>query len=145
MLRRTLFAAATAALLLPAGARAEMLKFHAYLDGAHEVPGTTSPGIGTLTAELDSKTMELHYTLTFMNLTGPAVAAHFHGPADAGSNAGVALPIPAPLNSPVEAKAKLTKEQIADLMAGKWYVNIHTAANKGGEIRGQVMEGALTK
>ena len=33
----------------------------------------------------------------------------------------------------------LTAAQVADLMAGKWYVNIHTAANKGGEIRGQLM------
>jgi len=40
--------------------------------------------------------------------------------------------------SPASGKATLTAPQIADLEAGKWYVNVHTAANPGGEIRGQV-------
>ena len=43
-----------------------------------------------------------------------------------------------PTSSPVEGSATLTDAQAADLMAGKYYINIHTAANPGGEIRGQV-------
>ena len=43
--------------------------------------------------------------------------------------------------SPIEGQATLSPAQVADLMAGKWYANVHTAANKGGEIRGQIMPG----
>ena len=65
-------------------------------------------------------------------------AAHFHGPAEAGKNAGVAVPIPNAASSPVKGEATLTDAQAADLLGGKYYINIHTAANPGGEIRGQV-------
>ena len=57
----------------------------------------------------------------------------------AGASAGVAVAIGTALNSPVTATATLTDAQMADLEAGKWYVNVHTPANKGGEIRGQVI------
>jgi hypothetical protein len=56
----------------------------------------------------------------------------------AGANAGVVVPITGPLVSPIKGSAVLTAAQAADLMAGKWYVNVHTAANPGGEVRGQV-------
>ena len=79
----------------------------------------------------------LTWKLSYSGLTGPATAAHFHGPAVAGSNAGVVIPFASPA-SPIEGQATLTAAQAADLLAGKWYANVHTAANKGGEIRGQV-------
>jgi hypothetical protein len=88
---------------------------------------------------LDTVSKTLTYTLTFQGLSGPAGAAHFHGPAAAGANAGVAIAIGKDPASPVSAKATLTDAQIAELEAGNWYVNVHTEANKGGEIRGQVM------
>src|SRR5689334_8457678 len=81
---------------------------------------------------------KLSWKLSYSGLSGPATAAHFHGPAEAGKNAGVAVAIPNATSSPVEGSATLTDAQAADLMAGKYYVNIHTAANPGGEIRGQV-------
>ena len=71
-------------------------------------------------------------------MTGPVTAGHFHGPAAAGANAGVVVPFAGSLASPITGSATLTDPQIADLKAGKWYVNLHTAANPGGEIRGQV-------
>ena len=81
---------------------------------------------------------------TYAGLSGPATAAHFHGPAEPGKNAGVAIAISAkdtPFASPFKGSATLTDGQISDLMSGLWYVNIHTEANKGGEIRGQLMKG----
>ena len=69
------------------------------------------------------------------------MAAHFHGPAEAGKNAGVQIWISEkgkPLTSPFKGSAKLTDAQAPDLMNGQWYVNIHTKANAGGEIRGQL-------
>ena len=51
------------------------------------------------------------------------------------------MPIPAAaLATPIKGTATLTDAQAADLQAGKWYFNVHTAANKGGEIRGQVVK-----
>ena len=72
-------------------------------------------------------------------LSGDATAAHFHGPADAGANAGVAVPIKGTA-SPMAGSAAITDAQAAELLAGKWYINVHTAANKNGEIRGQVLK-----
>ena len=111
--------------------------FGATLTGAAEVPAVATEGNGTLRATLNKDTSELTWKITYTGLTGPATAAHFHGPAAAGANAGVSLGF-ASAASPIEGKATLTAAQVADLMAGKWYANVHTAANKGGEIRGQV-------
>jgi hypothetical protein len=113
-------------------------KLKATLDGASEVPATTSAGKGTADIDYDATTKKVTWKLTYSGLTGPATAAHFHGPAEAGKNAGVALAIPNATSSPVDGSATLTDAQAADLLAGKDYINIHTAANPGGEIRGQV-------
>ena len=111
----------------------------AQLAGTNEVPANASSGAGTLEASLDKQTSVLTWTLSYTNLTGPVKAGHFHGPAAAGANAGVALPFSGSLETPIKGSATLTAAQVADLLAGKWYVNLHTAANPGGELRGQVM------
>jgi hypothetical protein len=139
LLRRSLLTAAlVCAAALPMGAAAaDVTKFSARLTSAAEVPPNPSAGSGTLEATLDKASNELTWTATFIGLTGPATMAHFHGPAMPGSNAGVVVPFASAV-SPVDGKATLTPAQVADLMAGKWYANVHTAANPGGEIRGQV-------
>jgi hypothetical protein len=111
--------------------------FKATLSSAAEVPPNTSTGKGTLEAKLNNDTKVLTWTLTYSDLSGPATAAHFHGPAMPGQNAGVVVPFTSAA-SPIQGQATLTDAQVADLTAGKWYANVHTAANKGGEIRGQV-------
>jgi len=135
---KTMFAtmafAATVAFAGPAFAE----KFKAALDGKSEVPANTSAGTGTADIDYDAATKKLSWKLTYSGLSGPATAAHFHGPAEAGKNAGVAVAIPNATASPVEGNATLTDAQASDLMAGKYYVNVHTQANPGGEIRGQV-------
>ena len=141
MFRTTLIA--TILLLGAAQSHADEMpiQLHAMLDGKHEVPPTESSGTGTLDATLDKQTRMLSYTLTYTGLSDPATAAHFHGPADAGANAGIAMMLPMPLTSPIKNTATLTDAQMADLLANKWYVNIHTATNPKGEIRGQVVHG----
>ena len=113
-------------------------KMKATLDGASEVPPNTSAGKGTADIDYDAASKKLTWKLTYSGLSGPATAAHFHGPAEAGKDAGVAVAIPNATSSPTEGSATLTDAQAADLLAGKYYVNVHTAANPGGEIRGQV-------
>ena len=121
--------------------RAETVTFNGTMTGATEVPPKTTDGKGNATASLDTATKLLTYQVDYSGLSGPATAAHFHGPAAAGANAPVVVPFAAPATSPIKGTATLTDAQMADLMAGKWYANIHTAANPAGEIRGQMMRG----
>jgi hypothetical protein len=137
---KTMFATLAFAAALAFAGPAFADKFKAALDGKSEVPANTSAGNGTADIDYDAATKKMTYKLTYSGLSGPATAAHFHGPAEAGKNAGVAVPIANAGTSPVEGSATLTDAQAADLMAGKLYVNVHTAANPGGEIRGQVMK-----
>jgi hypothetical protein len=113
-------------------------KMKATLDGKSQVPPNTSAATGTADIDYDPASKKLSWKLTYTGLSGPATAAHFHGPAEPGKNAGVAVAIPNATSSPAEGNATLTDAQAADLTAGKYYVNVHTAANPGGEIRGQV-------
>jgi len=108
------------------------------LSGAQEVPPKPGSGAGTVVTSLNKETKTLRWTVTYSGLSGPVTAGHFHGPAPAGANAGVVVPFTGSMASPIEGTATLTDAQMADLVAGKWYANLHTAANPGGEIRGQV-------
>ena len=130
-MRHTLFAAVAAVGLMSASAAsAQMVHYSANLKGADGIKGT-----GMVQAMLDGKSFT--YSATYAGLTGPAVAAHFHSAATPGGNGPPALPaVVTP--SPIQGKATLSDAQIADLNAGKWYFNLHTAANPGGEIRGTV-------
>jgi hypothetical protein len=112
-------------------------KMKATLDGKAEVPPITTEGKGTADIDYDPASKKLSWKLTYSGLSGPATAAHFHA-AEAGKNGGVAVAIPNAASSPAEGSATLTDAQAADLLAGKYYVNVHTAAHPGGEIRGQV-------
>jgi hypothetical protein len=122
-----------------APARAETVTLGAELKGANEVPPNTSPASGKAEATLDTETRNLSWTVTYADLTGPALGAHFHGPSEPGKNAGIALPFKT-VQSPIKGTATITETQAADLLAGKWYANIHTAANPGGELRGQMVK-----
>ena len=78
----------------------------------------------------------LQWKVTYEHLTGPATAAHFHGPAPVGQNAGVQVPIPKEELAAIKPK-ELTDAQVTDLMGGKWYFNVHTKEHPAGEIRGR--------
>jgi hypothetical protein len=114
--------------------------YTADLKAASEVPAVDSKGTGALTATYDTASKKLTYSATYKDLSGPVTAAHFHGPADAKTNAGVVVPVKEATPSPLKGEATLTDAQAADLQAGKWYFNVHTDKNKGGEILGQVMK-----
>ncbi|MBC7635122.1 MAG: CHRD domain-containing protein [Acetobacteraceae bacterium] len=129
-----------AAMLLAAPAFAETVDYTAKLDGASEVPATMTTATGAATAKFDTVSKNLSWTVTYSGLSGAATAAHFHGPAAVGANAGPIVPISGSLASPITGNATLTDAQATDLAAGKLYFNIHTDANKGGEIRGQMMK-----
>ncbi len=108
------------------------------LSGASEVPAVSSDGTGTVEATLHKETNLLTWKVIYSGVSGPLRAGHFHGNAMAGQNAPPVVPFQGGLDSPIQGQATLTAAQAADLMAGKWYVNLHTARNPGGEIRAQV-------
>ncbi len=119
---------------------AHLLTFSTQLRGDQEVPAATTLGQGQLDAVFDSHTGQLRWKLQYANLTGPVTGAHFHGPAQPGATAPVVLPLGAQIRSPMEGAAQLSQAQAADLVAGRWYVNLHTAAFPGGEVRGQLVQ-----
>jgi len=128
--------AGSAALILASASFAETVNLKAELKSATEVPPTASKGSGAVTATYDTASKMLSWKGSYKDLTGPATMAHFHA-GEAGKNGPVVIPI-SPSASPFTGSATLTDAQAAELLAGKWYVNVHTEANKGGEIRGQV-------
>jgi hypothetical protein len=118
---------------------AHLAAFSTQMTGMNEVPPVATAATGRVDAVLDKNTRLLRWKMSFTGLSGPATAGHFHGPAAIGANAGVTLPLKNPVKSPLEGRATLTPAQAADLLTGKWYANIHSAAHPGGEIRGQMI------
>ena len=136
-MRSGLAAAAVLSLSLVGVADAATLRFATSLKGSDEVPPNTTTGTGEVKAKLDTTSKAFSYVVTYSGLTGPATMAHFHGPAVAGVNAPPIITMKT-LASPIKGTATLTDAQIADLKAGNWYFNVHTAAHPPGEIRGQL-------
>ena len=139
MRKTTLVALGLATALGWGYAQAASETFTGTLSNAAEVPPTTGSGSGTAQVTLDTATKQITYKVTYSGLSGPAAASHIHCGAAAGANAGVTVAFK-DAASPISGTATLTDGQMADLEAGKCYVNVHTAANKGGEIRGQLQK-----
>ncbi len=112
------------------------------LSGAQEVPPVATPGTGTALLTVDLNSGALSGSVTFSGLTANATAAHIHEAA-AGVNGPVAIPLTGGVGVTagrftVPAGTVLTAAQLTTLRADGFYVNIHTANNPGGEIRGQI-------
>jgi|GEM_PF-461612 len=132
-----------AAALLASGAwagaaRADTLPVRGHFMAEGKAAGAGSHVKGHVSGSFDTGSDVLSYTVTYSGLSGPVVAAHFHGPAAPGVSAGVLQPIPAPYDSPIKGEVTLTADQAADLTKGLVYVNLHTAANPMGEARAQL-------
>ncbi len=146
LIRTTVFRTAPTAILLAialagCGAMRPSEKIDIYeasMTGSQEVPPVTSMADGMAEVQLNTHTNKLSWKVTYRGLSGPAVAGHIHGPAAPGQSAGVVIPFTNVATQPVAGETTVTAQQIADLVAGRWYVNIHTPAHPGGEIRGQL-------
>lgn len=117
------------------------------MSGAQETPAIVSNGIGVIDANYNRLTKTLSYKVQFSGLSGNATAAHIHGLGEVGVTAPViqtfsgfpAMPGGSYSGSLLIDGVKIKEE---DLLASRYYVNIHTAARPAGEIRGQII---LTK
>lgn len=108
--------------------------FFASMQGAQETPAVTTAATGTGRFLYDPETRTLSGSVTTANITG--TVAHVHT-----AVVGVAGPITIPMTGGPTwtlAPTVLTEAQAADLLNGRMYANVHTAANPGGEIRGQL-------
>jgi hypothetical protein len=142
-MRKLLALAALAALSLPTTATAQLVAFDCFPIGAgQEVPPNGSTGNGFGNAWLHVPTNTLSWNLDYEDLSGAATGAHFHA-APAGSNGGVQISIGTA--NPNAGSAVLSAAQTADVLSGNWYVNVHTSANPGGEIRGQLVAGTCVE
>jgi hypothetical protein len=123
-------------------ARADQL-FNINLFGIQEVPPNASPGSGSGTAFFDSTGLTLTLNVTFSGLTASTTASHIHTGA-----VGVAGPVAvdtSPITTigatsgTVSGTVSIASTHVANLLAGNTYLNIHTTAYPGGEIRGQLV------
>jgi hypothetical protein len=142
--RRAAMAAvcAAGAMALSGSANAASESFKVDLTGAQQVPPVETPAKGSADLTYDPATRVLTWAVSYSGLSAPATMAHFHGPAAAGKNGPVAIWISvkdASVSSPIKGQATLTPEQAQQFSAGDWYINVHTQAHPGGEIRGQVL------
>lgn len=99
--------------------------------------GAGGSGTGSAAMTLDTDTGDFSWVVSWSGLSGNIFAAHFHGPATPNQNAGIEVPIDISSN-PSLGMATLDAPQTTALLAGLWYINLHTDNFPGGEIRGQV-------
>lgn len=105
------------------------------LRGAQEVPPTPSGARGCGRFVINTNTNTIAFHITYGGLTGAETAAHFHL-APPGASGGVKIGLPP--GQPKIGSVTYMEADEPDILAGRWYVNIHTTAFPGGEIRGQM-------
>ncbi len=115
-------------------------RFDAALNGASEVPPNASEGRGSMTADYLPATKILHWSLTLRGLSGPVTWAFICGPDGVGNDNAELVPINLELEGGTHPGAvTVTDQQAADLIAGRWYVNVKTEKFPNGEIRGTLV------
>ena len=130
---------------------AETTVFFAMLNGDQEVPAVEAVASGGGMFVLSADQTELSFNLSVRGLSGSIAAAHFHNAA-AGSNGSIVRTLTSDFSGEVASGVwtgtdaePLTPQLVSELLAGNLYVNVHTAANPSGEIRGQVLPGSEMK
>ncbi len=143
---RPFIRAAAALLLLAAAACAgdapsqdEFVTLRAALSSTQQVPPNLAGGGGDATVTFDRVSKRMTWLVDYYSLSGALTGAHFHGPAASNATAPVTVPM-TPRASPLAGSTTLGPRDEADLLAGRWYVNLHTTTHPAGELRGQLRE-----
>lgn len=113
------------------------------MGGNQEVPAKTVPGTGSIDIDYNQTTKTLYYTVRWSGLTGPITGFHIHASAFKGNNANIFQNFSGYTTATTGTySGSLLIDNVAlkedDLLRGGAYINIHTQANPGGEIRGQI-------
>ena len=128
-------ALAVSMMFAAAASQAEMVKFTTEMTGAAQVPPNESAATGTAEITLDTEAKTVTWLYTHEGLSGDMTASHIHGPATVTEAAG---PVIDTTGETMEGSAAITDAQVAELMAGMFYFNVHTEKFPDGEIRGQL-------
>jgi hypothetical protein len=146
VLTTAIFTAGTLAGLSGVGQAAESattVSLSARLNAAQEVPKPRASAVagGTFAGGLvrSGTGGRLSWRLTFKGLSGSAMASHIHF-GKRGKAGGVAVALCGPCRSGARGTARLNAKTVTALLAGTAYVNVHTARNTAGEIRGQIVK-----
>ena len=155
----SLAAAAAALLALPMAAQATVYQFNASLAGSNETLPNAAIGTGVATLSyndfgtLTTTDDTYNFALSAFDLTGAATGYHIHAAAPAGANAGVVVNLASASFLALNVGGSLlvggngvmapNASFLSNLQAGLAYINIHTAAFSGGEIRGQLIQVAV--
>ena len=118
--------------------RGQIVPLNAIVDGAQETPPVATAATGWMTATIDTTANTISYYMAYSGLSGAVTAAHFHGNANytqgpAGVKVGITVTA-----SPMTGTVGYSQADEGAILSGRWYVNLHTGANPGGEIRGQL-------
>jgi len=121
---------------------ADRITYTVMLTGMQVVPAVKTAGLANVTVALDMTTGTITITGLFGDLSSPATAAHVHGPAAVGSSGPVLSPLTVPpdLSGAVTGSASMSTTQMADMLNGMTYVDVHTHYFPDGEIRAQVSD-----
>jgi hypothetical protein len=135
-------AIASLLILVAATASAGQTSFTATLNGDNNVPSipaVTATGTGTFT--LNEAQTELTFHIEYTGLSSPEIASHIHV-GNSRENGPIAFPLP--LGTPKDGVWEIPAEDVAHLLAGELYVNIHTDMYVSGEIRGNLESTAVS-
>lgn len=135
-----LFVSVLACTALSAVSNATVWQFMAHMDGLQENPPNGSPGFGMAMGTVDDVTGAVTLTGDYNSLSANVIAAHIHGLAAPGSNAGVILGLShtGGTSGTLTGNGTLSAANVAGMLNGLTYVNVHSQAIPGGEIRGQI-------
>lgn len=123
----------------------DKLNFVSWLDGAQEVPSVSSVGKGVALFRVSPTLDSLWYNILVDSVSGTIGGGHIHEGAK-GANGGVIVDLSSGINGNMLSgmATGITAATINKIMMGNAYVNLHTAANANGEVRGQLMPLART-
>lgn len=142
---RTLFRTASVgalASLFVANASATTHTFNVKLTTVEETPAPSgSTGVGTATVTLDDVANTVSVTGSYSGLSSNATLAHVHGAAPIGTPAGVVVPLSVSggTSGTISSGGNVTAQEVTDMLNGLMYLNVHTANNPSGEVRGQIL------
>jgi hypothetical protein len=120
----------------------DIVQFNVVMDGTQEVPANASPGTGTAVVVFDDQTGAISITGNYTGLTSVVTMAHLHGYSPAGVNSGILFDLThtGGTAGTLTGNSVIPAGNIANVLNGLTYINVHTVNFPGGEIRGQLVD-----
>lgn len=123
-------------------AAADIRTYGVNLSGAQEVPPVVTSGVGGCLVTLDDVTGMVTVSGSYQSMNGNVTAAHIHGLAGPGVNAGILIGLTPTggTSGNISGGGTLSAPNVTGMLNGLTYVNVHTTTSPGGEIRGQIVQ-----